>query len=179
MPNEEQIILVDANDSPIGTMGKLETHEKGLLHRAFSILIFNTKGELMLQKRAVSKYHSGGLWTNTCCGHPRDGEETLSAAHRRLKEEMGFDCDLAEIAAFIYEADLDKGLKEHEFLHVFVGEYNGGPVLNPDEADDWRWTAFDDVKADIGKNPDTYTYWFRVILGKQELNNMLYKLVHS
>lgn len=178
MPKEEQIILVDANDAPVGTMGKLETHEKGLLHRAFSIIVKNDKGEILLQKRAVGKYHSGGLWTNTCCGHPRAGEEILSAAHRRLREEMGFDCELTEVFSCTYQADLDKGLKENEFLHVFVGEYNGAPVLNPNEADDWKWMAFDDLKADIGKNPDGYTYWFRMILEKQELNNVIYKLEH-
>lgn len=178
MPKEEQIILVDANDAPVGTMGKLETHEKGFLHRAFSIIVKNDKGEILLQKRAVGKYHSGGLWTNTCCGHPRAGEEILSAAHRRLREEMGFDCELAEVAAFIYEADLDRGLKENEFLHVFVGAYNGDPAPNPNEADDWKRMTGDDLKSDVAKNPDSYTYWFRVILGKQELNNVIYKLEH-
>lgn len=166
MQNEEQIILVDTNDVQTGTMGKLETHQKGLLHRAFSIFIKNDKDEIMLQKRAVGKYHSGGLWTNTCCGHPRNGEELMFAAHRRLKEEMGFDCELKEILTFIYEADLDKGLKENEFLHVFIGEYNNAPILNPEEADGWKWITMCELKTDIIKNPNKYTYWFKIVLEK-------------
>ena len=166
MQNEEQIILVDKDDIQIGTMGKLEAHEKGLLHRAFSIIVKNNKGEMMLQKRAIGKYHSGGLWTNTCCGHPRDGEELISAVHRRLKEEMGFDCPLNEIFSFIYQADLDKGLKENEFLHVFSGEYNNAPVLNPLEADGWKWITRDELDRDVENNPNSYTYWFKIVLEK-------------
>ncbi len=166
--------MVDEDDTQIGTMGKMETHEKGLLHRAFSILIFNTKGELMLQKRASGKYHSGGLWTNTCCGHPRDGEELVSAAHRRLKEEMGFDCPLREILTFTYQANLDKGLKENEFLHVFSGEYNDEPVLNTEEADDWKWTTMDKLKEDTGQNPGNYTYWFKIMLKKSEKAGVIF-----
>lgn len=164
MPNEEQIILVDQNDAQIGAMGKLATHEKGLLHRGFSIVVKNDKGEIMLQKRARGKYHSGGLWTNTCCGHPKDGEDLEIAVHRRLKEEMGFDCELKEILTFIYEVNLDKGLKENEFLHVFLGKYNNVPALNSEEADDWKWIAMDDLKIDIAQNPDKYTYWFKIAL---------------
>ena len=166
MQNEEQIILVNENDYQVGAMGKLETHEKGLLHRAFSIIVKNDKGEIMLQKRALGKYHSGGLWTNTCCGHPRDGEELIFAAHRRLKEEMRFDCPLRGIAVFTYQADLDKGLKENEFLHVFVGEYSGTPVLNPEEADGWKWITRNDLDRDVANNPDSYTYWFKIVLEK-------------
>ena len=166
MQNEEQIILVDKDDIQIGTMGKLETHEKGLLHRAFSIIVKNDSGEIMLQKRALGKYHSGGLWTNTCCGHPRDGEELIFAAHRRLKEEMGFDCSLKEIIAFTYQANLNKGLKENEFLHVFSGEYNNAPVLNPQEADGWKWITVGELKKDVADNPNNYTYWFKVVLEK-------------
>lgn len=168
MPNEEPIILVDTHDQQVGVMGKLETHQKGLLHRAFSIIVKNDKGEVMLQKRAIGKYHSGGLWTNTCCGHPRDGEELSSAVHRRLKEEMGFDCPLKEILTFTYEADLDKGLKENEFLHVFTGEYNDEPILNPEEAEGWKWIPTDELKKDIAHNPNDYTYWFKVVLEKIE-----------
>ncbi len=149
-------------------MGKLETHEKGLLHRAFSIFVKNNDGELMLQKRALGKYHSGGLWTNACCGHPRDGEGLMSAAHRRLKEEMGFDCSLKEISSLIYEAALDRGLSENEFLHIFIGEYNNAPAVNPEEASDWRWATLDEIKSDISKNPDDYTYWFKIILKEVE-----------
>ncbi|MEK7614109.1 MAG: isopentenyl-diphosphate Delta-isomerase [Patescibacteria group bacterium] len=172
MPNEDQIILVDKNDTQIGAMGKMETHEKGLLHRAFSILVKNNKGEIMLQKRATGKYHSGGLWTNTCCGHPRNGEDLASAARRRLGEEMGFDCPLKELLVFIYRVDLDHGLKENEFLHVFLGEYNDVPVLNPEEADGWRWITIGELRQDMDKNPDTYTYWFKIALEKIKENNL-------
>jgi isopentenyl-diphosphate delta-isomerase len=174
MPNEEQIILVDQNDAQVGAMGKLATHEKGLLHRGFSIIVKNDKGEIMLQKRARGKYHSGGLWTNTCCGHPKDTEDLTSAVHRRLKEEMGFDCKLKEILTFIYEVNLDKGLKENEFLHVFLGKYNNAPALNPEEADDWQWITMEDLKADIAQNPNKYTYWFKIALKKAEENNIAF-----
>ena len=159
-------MLVDENDTQIGSMGKLETHKKGLLHRAFSIFVKNSKGEILLQKRALGKYHSGGLWTNTCCGHPRDGEGLLSAAHRRLREEMGFDCPLKEISTLTYRVDLNHGLQENEFLHIFTGEYNDAPVLNPKEASDWRWATLDTIQSDISKNPNDYTYWFKLILEK-------------
>ena len=172
MPTEDQIILVDTNDAQVGTMGKLETHEKGLLHRAFSIFVKNEKGEILLQKRALGKYHSGGLWTNTCCGHPRDGEELASAAHRRLKEEMGFDCPLTEISTLIYDVGLDRGLRENEFLHIFVGRHNTAPVANPEEASGWRWATLGDIVSDVATHPDTYTYWFRVILKKMEENSI-------
>ncbi|MES3005232.1 MAG: isopentenyl-diphosphate Delta-isomerase [Patescibacteria group bacterium] len=163
---EDQLILVDERDNQIGVMGKLETHEKGLLHRAFSIIVKNKNGEIMLQKRADGKYHSGGLWTNTCCGHPRDGEETLHAANRRLGEEMGFDCELKEITQFIYKVVLDKGLTEHEFLHVFVGEYDKEPILNPDEASDWKWMTENSISEDIQQNPNNYTEWFKILMNK-------------
>lgn len=180
MPNEEQIILVDEHDVQVGTMGKLETHEKGLLHRAFSIFVKNNNGEIMLQKRAARKYHSGGLWSNTCCGHPRNGEELLSAAHRRLKEEMGFDCPLQELFVFQYQTTVPTPkvkLEENEINHVLIGEYDNAPVLDPEEASDWKWMALDEIKSDATKNPDSYTYWFKIILGKQKLNSMLYRLI--
>ena len=161
---EEQIILVDKDNTQIGKGGKLETHRKGLRHRAFSIFIINDRGELMLQKRALGKYHSGGLWTNTCCGHPRDGEDVAVAAHRRLGEEMNFDCDLKEILSFHYEAQVSDTLRENEIDHVFVGEYEKDPILNPEEASDWRWVSFPDLAEDIEKNPQNYTYWIKVVL---------------
>jgi isopentenyl-diphosphate Delta-isomerase len=164
---EDQLILVDENDTQTGVMGKLETHQKGLLHRAFSIFVINDRGELMLQKRAASKYHCGGLWTNTCCGHPRNGEELLSAAHRRLPEEMGFDCALQEIFLFHYQVVFDNGLCENEMNRVFVGRHNGDPIPNPGEADDWKWVKIDEVKSDIQENSDKYTYWF-----KEDLNEI-------
>ena len=129
----------------------------------------------MLQKRATGKYHSGGLWTNTCCGHPRNEEEILSAAHRRLREEMGFDCPLKEIITFTYQVNLDRGLQENEFLHVFVGTYDEIPVLNPEEADGWKWITMDELKNDIAKYPNNYTYWFKTVLEK--LNDMLYMFI--
>ena len=173
MPTEDQIILVDIGDVQIGTMGKLETHEKGLLHRAFSIFVRNDAGEILLQKRALGKYHSGGLWTNTCCGHPRDGEELTQAVHRRLQEEMGFDCPLAEIATLTYKVDLDRGLTENEFLHIFVGEYTNDPTVNSEEASDWRWTTLADIRSDVAEHPENYTHWFKIILKRVEEEHIL------
>lgn len=163
---EEQVILVDENDKPIGTMGKLEVHQRGLLHRAFSVFIFNDKGELLLQKRAYTKYHSPGLWTNTCCSHPSPGEETLSAANRRLKEEMGMDTILIHKTSFIYRTEFDNGLTEHEFDHVYVGNYNENPVLNEDEAEDHQWMSLENIKKAIQKKPDDFTSWFKIAIDK-------------
>lgn len=160
----EELILVDENDNEVGTMEKLAAHKQGKLHRCFSNFIFHSDGRLMLQKRAKSKYHSGGLWTNTCCGHPRPGEGTEAAAHRRLQEEMGFDCELKEIYTFIYKAELDNGISEHEFDHVFSGVTDQEPTLNPEEAEDWKWVEIDALKKDIAANPDHYTYWLRITL---------------
>lgn len=162
--SEEQIILVDEKDVQIGTAGKLEAHQKGLRHRAFSIFIQNQKRETLLQKRALGKYHSGDLWTNTCCGHPRDGEDVSAAAHRRLKEEMGFSTDLKEMLSFHYEAQVSESLRENEIDHVFVGQYNNDPILNPEEASDFKWISFDELAEDIEKNPEAYTYWIKVVL---------------
>lgn len=144
-------------------MEKMEAHEKALLHRAFSVFVINNKNQLMLQQRALHKYHSGGLWTNTCCSHPRDGESNLEAAHRRLQEEMGFDCPLKKITDFIYKAELDKGLTEHEFDHVFVGNYDQEPILNPEEAAAFKWMDVHEVATDMQKNPNIYTEWFKII----------------
>ena len=155
---EDQLILVDATDTQIGVMDKLEAHQRHLLHRAFSIFVLNDKGELMLQKRAMSKYHCGGLWTNTCCGHPRDGEEISRAAHRRLRDEMGFDCALEEIFVFQYAVTFEGGLGENEMDHVFIGRYDDDPTPNPNEADGWKWSATGEVTSDILAHPDAYTY---------------------
>ncbi|MBW2969766.1 isopentenyl-diphosphate Delta-isomerase [Candidatus Woesearchaeota archaeon] len=163
---KEFVILVDENDTEIGSCEKLECHEKALLHRAFSILVFNSKNEIMLQQRAKSKYHCGGVWSNTCCGHPRPGESIEAAAKRRLMEEMGFECPLSEIKTFIYKIKFDNGLTEHEFLHVFKGLFDGVPVPNPEEADSWKWIAMGELKKDIKENPDKYSYWFKLILEK-------------
>lgn len=160
----ELVILVDENDKEIGTGEKMKTHKEGKLHRAFSIFIFNSKGEMLLQKRAKSKYHSGGLWSNACCSHPRPGEELEQAAHRRLKEEMGFDCELQKAFHFVYKTNLDNDLTEHEFDHVFIGEYDGEVEINPNEAEDFKWVIIDSLKEDVEKNPENYTVWFKIAL---------------
>ena len=158
----EKVILVDENDNQVGVMPKLEAHQKGLLHRAFSVFIFNSKYELLLQKRASSKYHSGGLWTNTCCSHPREGEEILDAAKRRLIEEIGIDTSLRKVHDFIYKAELDNDLTEHEFDHVLYGIYNEDPIINKDEADDFKWIDMDSLNEDIKTNGNNYTIWFKI-----------------
>ena len=161
---KEEVILIDENDNEIGTMEKIEAHKKGLLHRAFSVCVFNTKGEMLLQKRASHKYHSGGLWSNTCCGHPRPKETILGAASRRLREEMGIGCELKEIGHFTYTM-LDKGgLTEQEYLHILSGTKNANPTPNPEEAEGWKWVTLSDLKKDIQKNPTIYTYWFKKIV---------------
>lgn len=164
--NEEKVILVDENDQPIGLMEKMEAHEKALLHRAFSVFIINAKNELMLQRRALHKYHSPGLWTNTCCSHQRENESTLNAGTRRLQEEMGFVTPLEEKFSFIYKAAFDNGLTEHEFDHVLVGTYEKDPVINEDEVSEWKWMPLLDVKTDIENNPNEYTPWFKIIFEK-------------
>ncbi len=163
---EENVILVNEKDEPIGLMPKMEAHQKALLHRAFSVFIFNEKDELMLQQRAHTKYHSPGLWTNTCCSHQREGETNIEAGKRRLEEEMGFSTDLKDTVSFIYKAPFDNGLTEHEFDHILVGKYNEDPVLNPEEAADYRWLTLEEVKMDMEQNPEIYTAWFKIIFDK-------------
>src|SRR5690554_567769 len=160
---EELVILVDRNDNQIGLMPKMEAHEKGLLHRAFSVFVFNTENELLLQQRAFDKYHSPGLWTNTCCSHQREGENNIAAGKRRLQEEMGFCTDLKEMTSFIYKAPFDNRLTEHEFDHILIGNYNDSPTPNPDEVADWKWVPLDDVALDIKQHPEKYTAWFQII----------------
>lgn len=160
---KEQVILVDEQDNPIGLMEKIEAHEKALLHRAFSVFVFNKKGELMLQQRAAHKYHSPLLWTNTCCSHQRDGETSIEAGKRRLEEEMGFTCDLEEVFWFIYKAPFDNGLTEHELDHVMVGNFEGIPQINTDEVAAYKWMSLKEVKKDIEKQPEMYTAWFKII----------------
>jgi isopentenyl-diphosphate delta-isomerase len=157
-------VLVDDQDKPIGQEEKLKAHQLGLLHRAFSIFIFNDKSELMLQQRALDKYHCGGLWTNTVCSHQREGESTLGAAHRRLQEEMGFDTDLSELFSFTYKAPFPNGLTEHEFDHVVVGTYNLEPTINPSEAASWKWVSLPELEKDIAAHPDLYTPWMKICL---------------
>ncbi|WXG40518.1 MAG: isopentenyl-diphosphate Delta-isomerase [Candidatus Freyarchaeum deiterrae] len=163
---KETVILVDETDKEIGTEEKIKAHEEGKLHRAFSIFIFNSREEMLLQKRAKSKYHSGGLWSNACCSHPRPGEAIDKAAHRRLMEEMGFDCDLKESFDFVYKANLDHNLTEYEFDHVFIGKHDGKIKLNPEEAEDFKWVSIDTLKENVEKHPEKYTIWFKCALNE-------------
>lgn len=160
---EEEVILVNALDEPIGLMPKLEAHQKAVLHRAFSVFVLNDQNEIMLQQRAHHKYHSPLLWTNTCCSHQRNGETNIEAGSRRLFEEMGFQTDLKELFHFIYKAPFDNGLTEHELDHVMIGYYNGSPNINPEEVEDWKWMKIEDVKTDMVDNAAIYTVWFKII----------------
>jgi len=163
---EEKVILVNENDEQIGLMPKLEAHKKAILHRAFSVFILNSNGELMLQQRAAHKYHSPLLWTNTCCSHQRDGETNLEAGKRRLLEEMGFECELKEIFSFIYKAPFDNGLTEHELDHVMIGEYEYDPKINKEEVNSFKWMTLEAVKNDVELKPEIYTEWFKIIFEK-------------
>ncbi|WP_290696643.1 isopentenyl-diphosphate Delta-isomerase [Lacinutrix sp.] len=163
---EEKVILVNEKDEQIGLMPKMEAHEKAVLHRAFSVFIFNDKNELMLQQRALTKYHSPGLWTNTCCSHQREGESNLKAGKRRLQEEMGFVTPLKEKTSFIYKAPFDNGLTEHELDHIMVGNYNALPQINTEEVEAWKWMPLEAVKKDIQEQPELYTAWFKIIFDK-------------
>ena len=171
----EKVILVDKTDHQIGEMEKQEAHIKGLLHRAFSIFIFNSKGEVLLQQRAFHKYHSGGLWTNTCCSHPRNGETTIQAANRRLMEEMGMSCVLTEEFSFIYKAKLDNDLYEHELDHVLFGTTDLLPQINKEEVADYKYSSFQDIQQEMKAYPDRYTAWFKIcfdeVLKKRSLAN--------
>ena len=160
------VILVNQADEPIGTMPKLEAHEKAVLHRAFSVFVMNKNGEIMLQQRAAHKYHSPSLWTNTCCSHQRVGESNIEAGIRRLKEEMGFETEIKELFSFIYKAEFDNGLTEHELDHVMLGHYNDAPVINPKEVADWKWMLPGEIKKDITENPHNYTAWFKIIFDR-------------
>jgi len=163
---EELVVLVDEKNNQIGLMPKMEAHEKALLHRAFSVFVFNKKGELMVQQRAASKYHSPLLWTNTCCSHQREGESNVEAGRRRLQEEMGFTTDLKEVFSFIYKAPFDNGLTEHEFDFVLVGNFEDKPNINKEEVEAYKWMSLQDVKKDIENNPEIYTEWFKIIFDK-------------
>lgn len=163
---EEQVILVNEKDEQIGTMPKLEAHVKGVLHRAFSVFVLNDQGELLLQQRAASKYHSPLLWTNTCCSHQRVGESNIDAGKRRLFEEMGFVTELKDVISFIYKAPFSNGLTEHEFDHVLVGYYNDDPNVNKDEVQSFKWMSLEAVKNDMDIRPQIYTEWFKIIFDK-------------
>jgi isopentenyl-diphosphate delta-isomerase len=160
---EEQVILVNEQDEPIGLMNKMEAHEKAVLHRAFSVFVLNDNNEVMLQQRAHHKYHSPLLWTNTCCSHQRAGETNIEAGKRRLFEEMGFETELKELFYFIYKAPFDNGLTEHELEHVMIGYYNDAPVINLDEVESWKWMPIEAIKDDMLANPNSYTVWFKII----------------
>lgn len=159
-----QVILVDENDHEIGVMEKLQAHREGKLHRAFSVLVFNSKGEILLQKRADKKYHSPGLWTNACCSHPQPLEETAKSASRRLQEEIGIIAETEFLFSFIYKTEFKNGMIENEYDHVFTARSNQLPKLNPEEASDWRYISLEDLDKDLEAHPDHYTFWFKVIM---------------
>jgi len=165
---EEHVVLVDEKGNEIGVAEKMHAHQNGLLHRAFSIFVFDADNRLLLQRRAKHKYHSGGLWANTCCSHPRPGEAVADAAHRRLREEMGFDCPLEEKFSFLYKKAFDNGLTEHEYDHVFVGFYSGEVAPNPAEVEAYRWCSVTDLKDDVARNQTSYVYWLRLILKQHD-----------
>jgi len=172
---EPLIALVDLDDNIIGFGEKLEIHRKGTLHRAFSVIVFNSKGKILLQRRALDKYHSAGLWTNTCCSHLPKGVEMEPFVHQRLVEEMGFDCQLRFVKAFHYRIDFQDGMIENELDHVYVGRFDSSPNPNPTEVCDWQWVNLDDLSSDIKSNPGKYTYWFKYMLEKHSeiFNNNL------
>lgn len=160
---EEEVILVNSADEVLGTMPKMEAHEKAVLHRAFSVFVLNGQGQLMLQQRAAGKYHSPLLWTNTCCSHQRMGETNIEAGKRRLREEMGFATGLKDLFSFIYKAPFDNGLTEHELDHVLLGYFEGEPRINPEEVASWKWMGLKEIRADLQARPGNYTAWFRIV----------------
>jgi len=160
---EERVILVDAKNRKLGTMEKLQAHREGILHRAFSIFIFNKKGEMLVHKRAQGKYHCGGLWTNACCSHPRPDETMEEGLSRKLKQEMGFDTELAKAFDFTYRAELENGLIEYEFDEVFIGHYDATIQPNPQEVEEWKYADMDILRKEIRKNPELFTPWFRML----------------
>jgi isopentenyl-diphosphate delta-isomerase len=162
------VILVDETDKPLGTMEKMEAHRKALLHRAFSVFIFNEKGDMLLQKRAAGKYHSGGLWTNACCSHPRPGTDVIEAAAQRLMEEMGFSAKLVKLFDFIYRAPYDNGLTEHEFDHVLVGTYDGDIFPNPEEVSDFCYKSLPEIRHSLQSNGAEYSEWFKIAFPRVE-----------
>lgn len=171
----EFVILVDNNDRQIGLMEKQAAHIEPHLHRAFSIFLFNSKGELLMQQRAFSKYHSPGLWTNTCCSHPRAGETLEEATSRRLMEEMGMTCPMHEVYTFIYKAPVGQGLTEHEFDHVFIGQSDDIPNINTDEVASWEYMRLDDLKKDLELYPELYTEWFKITFEEMTRHANIFK----
>jgi isopentenyl-diphosphate delta-isomerase len=167
-----EVVLVNEKDEILGTMEKLRAHEEGVLHRAFSVIIFNSKGEMLIHKRASDKYHCGGLWTNACCSHPRLNESPLEGAKRRLEEEMGFTTTLSQNGSFIYKVDLENGLIEHEYDHLFIGHYDQNPSPNTSEVEDWKYISVNELLASIKEHPKAYTFWFKEIV-KNRLNEII------
>lgn len=170
---EEKVILVDENDNQIGLMDKLEAHEKGLLHRCFSILLFDEEGRLLVTQRAKEKYHCGGMWTNTCCSHPREGEDTTVAANRRLKEELGIETELKKVFEFTYKAPFDNGLTEHEFDHVYFGTYTGEINQDPSEVEAYEYLPIETIEAEFETHPDTWTVWFKILIEEAKKKGLL------
>jgi isopentenyl-diphosphate delta-isomerase len=158
------VILVDHDDRQVGTEDKLTAHERGLLHRAVSAFVVDVEGRHLLQRRALGKYHSEGLWSNACCSHPLPGEPAPAAASRRLREEMGVTVPLTPLLRYTYRAELDNGLVEHEVDHVFIGRFDGVPTPDPAEVSEWRWIAPDDLDAEMARAPGNFTAWFRLLL---------------
>jgi len=163
----DQIVLVDKNDHVIGQMGKMEGHQTGALHRAFSVLIFNSNGEMLIQKRSKGKYHSGGLWSNACCSHPRPGEKMEDAVSRRLQEELNIQLKPNFSHKFIYKVKFPNNLIEHELDHVYIGTFDGDPVANKEEIEEWKYISTQDLKRDIEENPSNYSHWFKIILSHE------------
>ncbi len=164
----EFVVLIDNDDNQLGLMEKMQAHQQAALHRAFSVFVFNENDEMLLQQRALSKYHSPGLWTNTCCSHPRDGESYIAAAQRRMMEEMGMQCELTEKFSFIYKADVGQGLTEHELDRVFMARSNQIPIINKDEVESWRYASVKDVREDMNAHPERYTEWFKIAFDRVE-----------
>lgn len=175
--NTEEIVLINSNDEAIGSMEKLQVHREGLLHRAFSVLILNEVGDMLIQRRAFEKYHSGGAWSNACCGHPRPGESTQAAAERRLQEEMGFSVPLKKLYHFTYKADLGNGLTEHEFDHVFLGVYNNAPSPNPNEVAEWRYVPIEQLQQELKLQTEAFSFWFRLIMAEFPLRYLAPQIV--
>lgn len=164
--NYDTVLLVDEQDNFLGVMEKMEAHQKAVLHRAFSVFILNDKGEIMMQQRALHKYHSPGLWTNTCCSHQQEGESNVQAAERRLMEEMGVFTPLKEAFSFIYKATFNNGLTEHEYDYVLIGYFNDAPKINPTEVADWKWMSMEEIKSELQSHPQLYTEWFKIIFDR-------------
>ena len=166
---DEYILTVDDRDIETGYMEKMEVHQKGILHRAFSVMLFNNEGEVLLQKRAKKKYHSPGLWTNCCCSHQREGETLEEAVSRRLKDELGIKCECREVFKFMYRAEFENGLVEHEIDHVFFGQYNGKVFPNVDEVEEIRWVSLDKLGEEMSDHPENFTYWFQILMKQPEM----------